>query len=233
MNEGKDMADGWRMITDEGPIYHETDVSQFIVEPWNAFSSLLFLVPVIYFLFLLRGQYKANWFLIYLSSPLLVIGGIGSTIYHAFRASRFFIFMDFLPIAILTLSISIFLWIKILPKWWYVIFIILLSFGLRSVGFYYYEGQTGINISYFITGVMIFLPALLVLFRTRFFKVNYLLLAIVFFILALFFRYADDWETPLLYMGTHWVWHLCTAIGSLFLGLYIKYLVPLSVKRMN
>lgn len=221
----------WQHTFDGGPVYHETDFNRFIIEPWNALSSLLFIVPAIFFLIKLRGQYRLYWFLIYLCSPLLITGGLGSTLYHAFRTSRFFLFMDFIPIALLTLSVSIYFWIKILPKWWYVLIIIAASFLLRYVGFYLWEGQTGINISYFITGLMIFVPALLVLVRTDFMNMKYLISAVFFFGLALFFRYADDWENQIFSMGTHWLWHLGTAAGSLLLGMYLRYLIPFQIDR--
>jgi hypothetical protein len=39
---------------DGGPIYAETDLSKIVAEPWNAYSSLTFLLPVIYWFFKLR-----------------------------------------------------------------------------------------------------------------------------------------------------------------------------------
>jgi hemolysin III len=52
--------------------------------------------------------------------------------------------------------------------------------------------------------------------------------ATVFFIMALVFRKVDDrfeWMT----MGTHWLWHICTATGVFFLAEYlylINHLLP-------
>ena len=75
-------------IRDSGPFYHEFHADAFIKEPWNAYSSLFFLVPVIFWVWKLRGQYREN-LIITLMLPLLFLNGIGSTLYHAFRAADF------------------------------------------------------------------------------------------------------------------------------------------------
>lgn len=211
-------------LRDGGPIYHETNLDHFISEPWNAFSSLTFIIPVIIFMFLLKGQYKNYKFIIYWCSPLLVIGGIGSTLYHAFRVSKFFLLMDVLPIVILTISVSIYFMVKILPNWKWVVGVILVSIILRFLIFGTFElkEQTAINISYFITGILIFVPALFLIRQTKMEAIKDLLLSTFFLSLALFFRYYDDVEKPFIAMGTHWLWHVACAIGALYLGLYLK-----------
>jgi hemolysin III len=207
-------------MIDGGPIYHETQFGHWLVEPWNAFSSLLFLVPVIYFLFKLKGQYKHYGFLIFWCSPLLVMGGLGSTIFHAFRSHRFFLYLDFVPIALLTLSISIYFFLKLI-RWWWVVLIIILSFLIRFSLFSFYHGHGAINASYVMTGVLIFLPALLFLIKTRFFLVSIMLWALLCFGVALLFRFMDDWNTISLSLGTHWLWHVFCAVGAWFLGSYL------------
>jgi hemolysin III len=210
-------------LADGGPLYFETDFDHLIVEPWNAFSSLTFLIPVFYLLWILRGQYRQYAFLVFWAAPLMAVGGIGSTIYHAFRASQFFLFMDFVPIALLTVSVSIYLWLKVLPHWLWVVGIVILSVGLRFLSFAIFEGNAQINSSYFITGLMIFIPALLVLIKSRFSHHKHLLLGGALLGLALFFRYADDFRPPLLANGTHWLWHLSTSAGAIFLSRYLIF----------
>ena len=106
-------------LSDGGPIYTETNPDHWIVEPWNAISSLMIVIPAIIWLFKIRGQFKDYRFLIF-AIPLMVLGGTGSTLFHAFRVSQFFLFMDVLPTAILTLSLSIYFWVKVFKRWWYV-----------------------------------------------------------------------------------------------------------------
>src|SRR5688572_15572541 len=108
-------------VPDHGPIYRETmDLSQFIVEPWNAFSSLTFLIPAFIFLWQLRGQYNRYAFFVYFCSPMLIMGGLGSTLFHAFRSSGWLLAMDVAPIILLVLGISIWIWLKVLPKKWWI-----------------------------------------------------------------------------------------------------------------
>jgi len=208
-------------LPDGGPVYHETDLDLFFAEPWNAISSLTFLIPVFYLLYHLRGQYRGYAFLIFWAAPLMAIGGLGSALYHAFRASRFFLFMDFVPIAILTLSVSIYFWNKILPHWIYIALVIAASLILRFATFGLVQGHAAINLSYFITGLMIFLPALIFLFKTNFFQVRFLIYSVIFLLAALFFRHADDWENQFFAAGTHWLWHIFTSAGAFTLTLYL------------
>jgi hypothetical protein len=156
-----------------------------------------------------------------LNLSVTAIGGIGSALFHGFRAHPFFLYMDFVPIAVLTLGVSIYFWVKILPRWWYVLIIVAISIVLRFVGFAYTQGQSAINLSYLNTGLMIFIPALVYIFLTRFYAVRYLVWAILFLGLSLVFRMMDDWGLSFPAMGTHWLWHLFSATGALMLGEYL------------
>jgi hemolysin III len=212
------------IIKDGGPVYYETHhPGDFIVEPWNAYSSLFFLMPVIIMFIALRGKYKQYPFLVFWCGPLLAIGGMGSTLYHAFRASNAFLIMDFAPIAILSLSITYFFLNKILKKWWLAILIILGFMALRMLSFSFLEGQrqTAINISYFLTGIMVATPILIFMIKSKFKHTLWFVYTVLLFSISLFFRYADDWQNQLLPMGTHWLWHVFGAAGAYTLGAYI------------
>ena len=88
---------------DGGPIYAETNLSHLIVEPYNAISAILFLVVVVYWWSKLRGKYEQHTFLSYVI-PILGIGGVGGTLYHAFRYTSIFHYMDWLPILFLCMA---------------------------------------------------------------------------------------------------------------------------------
>lgn len=210
-------------VPDGGPIYRETtDLSLLIVEPWNAYSSLSFLIPAFYFLYLLRGNYSQHAFLVYFCSPMLILGGLGSTLFHAFRQSPWLLAMDVLPIILLTLGISIWMWLKVLPKKWHLIPILLLFFLLTYLTMTLLQGQDSISAGYFVRGTMLFLPCFLFLRKTRFKHATAFFTAVSFFILALLFRFADEKLTlDFMPWGTHWLWHISTAIGGYFLGVYL------------
>ena len=210
-------------VPDHGPIYRETtDLSQLIVEPWNAFSSLTFLIPAFIFLWQLRGQYKEQAFIVYFCIPLLVFGGLGSTLFHAFRSSGWLLLMDVLPIVLLVLGISIVMWLKVLPKKWLLIPILVAFFGLSYLATAGLEGQDRISAGYVVRGTMLLLPCLLFLLRSRFRHSVLFFSACFALILALLFRFTDE-KVHIDFMpwGTHWLWHVSTAVGGYFLGLYL------------
>lgn len=207
-------------LTDGGPIYTETHPGQLIVEPWNALSSLLIVLPAVYWFFVIRKNRRHYKFMLY-AIPLMILGGTGSTLFHAFRISRFFLFMDFVPTAILTLSLSIYFWIKVLNRWWYVLFVIVPTFMLRFLLFGRLPSHTAINVSYTLTGIIIGLPLLFLLFKTKFYKVNYVVITIATFIAAIIFRELDSEKIRFLPMGTHFLWHAFSGVGAWFMLAYL------------
>lgn len=211
-----------QILPDGGGFYAETNPKYWLMEPWNAITSLFFLFPVFYWFYKLKGKYKEHWFITF-SLPLLFLGGLGSTLFHAFRVSYFFLLLDVLPILILTVALSIHFLLKLLPKWWYIFLIIVPYLILQVMMFTYMPLTTSakINISYFFRGVMMFLPALLVLQKTKFEAVKYLLATIFFFILALIFRQYDKEFAFVMYMGSHWLWHIFTVVGAFLLAEYL------------
>ncbi|HEX8546469.1 MAG TPA: hypothetical protein VF691_05865 [Cytophagaceae bacterium] len=211
-------------LKDGGPIYTETDTTNFVVEPFNALSSLAFLLPAFYWLYRLRKAYFKNLFII-CCIPLLLAGGIGSTLFHAFRATRFFLFLDFAPILILTVMVSIFLWNKLFGMWWNTALLFIPIFASRYFAFKFLASHDAINFGYFLTGVMIFLPILLLLIKHKFLAWKEFLVALLLFSISLGFRRADSIEPPLLSMGTHWLWHLFGAAGCHYLALYLHSII--------
>jgi hypothetical protein len=209
-------------LADGGAQYAETNIANLIVEPWNAVSSLLFLIPAFYWAFRIHKTIKDNAFIAY-CIPLLVIGGVGSTLFHAFRTSGFLLMLDVLPILVLTLSVSGFFWFKVTRSKWLTIGIVLFGLILRRlvVDMALFPQHTATNISYFISGTTIFVPVLVVLYKTSFFKANAIISSIVMFVLALFFREMDAWENPFLPMGTHFLWHFFCAAGAFFIAKYV------------
>jgi hypothetical protein len=101
--------------------------------------------------------------------------------------------------------------------------VIIISFSLRFFLFGNVPRHTAINISYAITGVITGLPLVLMLFKTRFFKLNYVVITVSFFILALVFRELDAYSIPFLPMGTHFLWHVFTGIGAYYILAYLYH----------
>jgi hemolysin III len=100
---------------DGGPIYAETNFSNFIVEPMNALSAIVFILISAYWLWKIRKE-AVQFGFIFFSMSLMFIGGIGGTIYHAFRISKYYLLMDWLPITIIIIFSSVYFLNKIFHK---------------------------------------------------------------------------------------------------------------------
>jgi hemolysin III len=236
------VIDAQDFIKDSGPLYHEFHAHDFIKEPWNAFSSLFFLVPVAFWIWRIHGQYR-KYAMITALLPLLAMNGIGSTLYHAFRASDVALVLDSLPAMLMNLFLAWYMWNQVLKK-------AFLS-GIMVIGFYAvafttmimlqpYLNEMAGNLGYLMIGLSIIIPSIIFLFRTDFYRWYLLVGTFVLLGIALTFR-SLDYPTPnpfpeLLPMGTHFLWHITSALAVFTMGFYFKALrdredlVPVKVR---
>ena len=212
-----------RLPPDGGPIYAETDLTAFISEPWNAISSIAIALPSIYRAFKLRWDFK-NYPFLYFLMPLLFLGGTGSLLYHAFRTSHFLLWMDVLPTAIVTLSVSLYFWDKILLRRWQLTTVIIPFALVRYAIFDFYNGQLAINLNYLFTGFIIFFPILFYLSGNKFKHVKNILLSMMFLSLSLIFRRIDFTVAETLPMGSHFLWHILSGFGAFYLAGYLYHI---------
>lgn len=205
---------------DGGPTYVETDWDAVIREPWNGLTSLVFLVIVGYWLWRLRGEYRRYLFVTFCMVPL-AMSSLGSAIYHAFRSHRFFLLMDWVPIAVLAVAAGVYLWVKLLPGRWRwlaaaivpaVVGIQRVNFGLAERGAY--PLHWAINGSYALMAAVIIVPLTGVLRRNGWRDWPLPALAVVAFGAALSFRALDADLAWLLPMGSHFLWHLFAAVAT-------------------
>jgi len=207
-------------ILDGGPIYAETGGEGFLVEPWNAITSLLMLIPVIYWLIRIRKKTGTYKFMLY-AIPLMALGGIGSALFHGFRTSVAFLIMDVAPSALLTLSLAIYFWYKLLRKWYWVLILFIPMFLMRFVIFAALPGHLAINVSYAISGATILIPIPFLLYRMNYKGLWSITLTLFSFGLALMFREADARAAVYFSIGTHFLWHVFSAIGGYFILQYL------------
>jgi len=217
--------------SDGGPIYAETDLTAFISEPWNALSSLAIALPSVYWAIKLKWNVQEHGFLYFLMR-LLFLGGTGSMLYHAFRTSRFLLWMDVLPTAIATLSVGIYFWSKLLPKKWQVASIVIPFTFLRFAIFDYVPGQLAMNLSYFLTGFLIFFPIIFYEIKHQFKHLIPILISVVALSISLIFRRIDYSVAELIPMGSHFLWHIFSGIGAFYLAKYI-YLIRLDELKVK
>jgi hypothetical protein len=205
---------------DGGPYYTETDLHRTVAEPWNALSSLAILLPAVYWALKIRRNFRRYTFLS-LCLPLLFLGGLGSTIFHAFRSHRIWLLLDVTPSALLTLLLALFFWMKVLPRKWLALPLLLLLFLIRMWTWQVFPTHSAINISYALTGIAFFVPMLLWLARTQWRGIRHIGLALLFLVLSLLFRQLDEAAAPVLPMGTHFLWHIFSGLGAYYVGLYL------------
>jgi hypothetical protein len=215
-----------QQIFDQGPMYNEFVHDALIHEPWNAYSSLCFFIPVIFWLIYLRGKYR-TYGIITALLPLLFLNGLGSTLFHAFRASNWFLLLDWLPAALMTLILSIYFWHRITHKVWKAIGLVLGFYALAFTMVKVLSQQTGLSgpsIGYFFTGAAFLVPVIIDLKRNQWKHAGLYLLSLLFLVLALLFRILD-YPTPnpfaWLPQGTHFLWHVTSSLAVFTLGFYI------------
>lgn len=211
-----------RLVTDGGPIYKETDLTRFPVEPFNTFSNLVFFLIILYFSFKVYREAKTHYFLAW-SLPVLFLGFIGGTVYHASRSHPVWLYLDWVPIVLLCMAASFYFVFKIpkplLFKIGIIALIVFISIGGRRLPVppSYKE-----SLGYLATAAALLLPMAWYVISTRGRHAGLIVSALGCFTLAIFFRMLDRFvQSEFLYMGTHWLWHLFGGISVFFLMSYI------------
>ncbi len=212
-----------QLLPDGGPIYSETDVNATIVEPYNTLSAFLFILMSVYWYGRLKGKFSM---FPYLTSSLILlsIGGVGGVIYHGFRYSSYFLYMDWLPIMALCILTAMYFMYKVLNSWRYSFAYFLLVLIIDRVAWELipeHNGNLRANVNYTILGLGVLIPTVLMLYKSGFKFGIYVFLAFLSFVIALFFRIADHWG--ILSIGTHFLWHTFGAIAGNFMLLYIHH----------
>jgi hypothetical protein len=222
-------------LPDAGPRYTETPADPYApdarvpAEPWNTVTAALFIVLALYRLAKMRGQFGRRPFLA-AALPILLLGGVGGTLYHAFRTRAAYFYLDLIPILLLGAATAAFFAWK-LCGWYGRGTVALAATGLLA-GFVtvnalvfrvatFENRNIPVNVSYGAQAVLILAPLAVVLVRTRFRDGAFVAAALVSFAIAWFCRLVD--RTPLdgLPMGTHWLWHLFGAICTACLIEYV------------
>ena len=215
-----------QQIFDHGPMYNEFVHDTLIHEPWNAYSSLCFFIPVIFWLIYLRGKYR-TYGIITALLPLLFLNGLGSTLFHAFRASNWFLLLDWLPAALMTLILSIYFWYRVTQKLWKAIGVVGVFYILAFTMVKILSQQTGLSgpsIGYFFTGAAFLVPVIIDLKRNQWKHAGLYVVSLFCLVLALLFRILDyPSPNPFAWLpqGTHFLWHVTSSIAVFTLGFYI------------
>ncbi len=221
-------------LSDGGPRYVETpfDPAQhagWMAEPWNTATAVLFVLIAIGWAWTLRGRYRQYPFLT-MCLPVLFVGGIGGVLYHGTRSHRAFFLMDVLPISIIGMGVSLWIWIRLGPKLAHLLGLIALVGLLQMVARWQLPTQWAINVSYATLALTVLVPIILCMIRTRFQEAGWVYTALVCFAIAWICRIADTIDPPLMPMGTHWLWHTFGALTTVALSVYVYRIEMVSLK---
>lgn len=201
---------------DSGPIYQETMAGRLPVEPFNTYSNILFLLILIYFSLKVYKDYKNHRFLAW-SLPVLFTGFVGGTVYHATRSHDMWMYMDWLPIVILCLAVSVYYTVKLRisrrKRLLLAMLILFLVFGVQLIPL---SGHVKTSVEYIATVLGLLLPIVTYFLTTKLYHWGYVLLAFLSFGLAISFRILDNF-LYIFPMGTHWLWHIFGALSVFFL----------------
>lgn len=206
-----------------GPIYTETDLSRFPVEPWNTYSNILFLFIVLYFAYKTKLRFR-DYPLIVTALPILLIGFIGGTVFHATRGDRMWLIMDFVPIFLLSFLASWVFWYQVTQRFFLSALLlclpILISKLLRD--YLYTERHLSISLGYSVLALGIIIPAILHSKSRTWKDVRLLIISFALFGAAITFRQIDCCLGARLFpMGTHFLWHIFGALSTFCLMNYI------------
>lgn len=199
---------------DFGPIYTETlpglAAGLLPVEPWNTWSNIIFVLLFIHIAFRTRLDYR-RYPLIVISLPLLAIGIIGGTVYHATRSHVVWLFMDFMPILVLTSAAALAFWREVIGTWPYAVLLFLLvAVSGRGLGFVLAtERSVQVSLGYLSAALSILLPLAILVRRVKWRGLGSLCGIILTFAAAVACRMLDRAGiSSSLPMGTHFLWHI-------------------------
>lgn len=208
---------------DFGPIYAETDLSRTIVEPFNTVSNIGFLILVIYWWRRLKwGPVKSNTILF--SLPVILIGFIGGTVFHATRSHSLWLILDFMPIALTVLGNALLLWFRIyrIKKLPVLLCLPLMIALFALIKYIPVSINARISIGYMLQGAFILAPAYVLCILSAYRGMFLLTAAVCSFAVAISFRQFDAaLGATLLPMGSHFLWHI---FGALSAHLLIRFI---------
>lgn len=224
-----------RRLPDGGPGYVETPpdldgFDGFVAEPWNTGSAALFVVIALAWAWALRGRYRTRPFLT-MCLPVLFVGGVGGVLFHGLRRYNAFFLMDVIPIYLLGLMVTVWIWVRLGPKLHHLMGVIAFLAVLQLVGHLKLPTHYAINISYASLALMVVLPIVLALARTGFRYGGWVYTAVACFVIAWIFRLSDTVRPPALPMGTHWLWHVFGALTTASLSMYVYRIEGFSLRR--
>ena len=193
------------------------------MEPWATYTHLVFLFIIVYWGLRIRRS-RVRHGMLRFSLPVLGVGWFGGTVYHATRSSDLWLAMDWMPIMILSLTATYWLWRGVTGRRLYAWLAMAASMALIQLAHHVPGLRHGyhISIGYSLLALSILVPASLhCILRWRGGWLRMLSAAFAFAI-AISARVLDSgMGARLLPMGTHFIWHVLGGVSAFCLVSYI------------
>lgn len=207
---------GRALVGDHGPIYAETRPGRFPVDTWATFTNLVFLFTLVYWALRVRRA-AGRQGLLKVALPILAVGWVGGTVYHATRSHDVWLLLDWMPILLLALLATYWLWRDFAGSRVAALGALLLTFVLMASSHMLPGLSHGdhILIGYSTMALAITVPALAHCARRHRAGWRWLAVAMFSFAVAIAARQLDRLAGGMLLpMGTHFLWHIFGGVSA-------------------
>lgn len=193
--------------------YCERIGESFLSEPLNLISNIAFFLSA-FFVYRLFKTKKVKGLSYWLLFFLLLLIGVGSTLWHSFR-NPYTLALDAIPSFILLLSITYILFRKLLNNNLKALLLVLAFFLFQVEASYIFPQVMNGSIRHFVNACILIVLSSIVYKRNPVVRKE-LVAAITLYILAILFRSIDNFACPYFPVGTHFLWHVLNATAAYF-----------------
>ena len=193
--------------------YCERIGNEFYSEPFNALSNIAFFVSA-FFIYKLLKKHAIKSFGYWFLFTLLVLGSIGSLLWHSFR-NPLTLSLDAVPIFIFFFTF-VYLLLEQLTRSKRKALILLVSFFILQVlASYVFPTFLNGSIRHVVNGIA-FLGIVVWLYKKYANFSRHLPVAFLLYILAILLRSIDNSVCSIFPVGTHFMWHVLNAAAAYF-----------------
>ena len=205
--------------------YCERIGNSFFAEPINFLSNAAFLFSAFFIFKLLKNHNeKSIGYWILFCFVLLI--GLGSSLWHSFR-TPFAHALDAVPIYLFLLVFLYLLLNKLTRSAKYSVLGIFSFVGLQIVVSVYFPAALNGSIRHIVNATVFFLLNLWIYKKSKQLNLNFIFAFLV-YVVGILFRTIDNAVCSMFPLGTHFLWHMCTA-GATYL--VVKGLIRLESKK--
>lgn len=203
-------------------LHAETDITRFPVEPFNTFSTFVFLFIFIYWV--RKVGFKCfRYPLIVILLPIILLGVIAGIIHHSLRIDKAWNAVTVLSIFYSVVMTCVYFWYRLSGKWLYAFFLTMifpLVFWIFYLNAEYIE-KINLSVIFAAMSIAIMIPAALYCIKNKLKNLEFLALSSFLFTIGIICRISDLSLKPFFSCGSHFLWHI---FGAASVFALIKYI---------